>query len=290
MTTKRTLTTIYKPADRPGFLGNGHTARALIQVDFATSDPFILLMDDILDKKDDEPVGGPHPHAGFETVTLLLEGTIGDDEHKMTKGDFQKMTAGSGVIHTETISEPSRMRLLQLWLTLPKKDRWISPKVQNLPAAHVPVIARERWQAKIYAGSFAGVTSPVELVTPIIIADIQLAPSASIKELIPADFNGFFYVIEGGISLGDEQTLLKKDHVGWLNKINEPGESELNIIAGNTGARVILYVGQPQGDPIVSHGPFIADTRDEISKLYYKHAAGEMQHISTIAAERQITW
>jgi redox-sensitive bicupin YhaK (pirin superfamily) len=73
-------------------------------------------MDDILDKQDGEPVGGPHPHAGFETVSLLLEGEVGDLAHKMKAGDLQMMAAGSGIIHTETIDTKTRMRLLQLWL------------------------------------------------------------------------------------------------------------------------------------------------------------------------------
>ena len=83
MSIKRKLTKSYTPSGQPGFLGAGHTARAVVQGDYADTDPFVLLMDDILDKKDNVPVGGPHPHAGFETVSLLLEGEIGDDDHKM---------------------------------------------------------------------------------------------------------------------------------------------------------------------------------------------------------------
>ncbi len=58
--------------------------------------------------------GGPHPHAGFETVSFLLEGEIGDDAHKMKSGDFQMMTAGSGIVHTETIDKIAKMRLLDI--------------------------------------------------------------------------------------------------------------------------------------------------------------------------------
>ncbi len=118
MSNKRRLVRKYEPGDNPGFLGEGHIARALIQGDFRDTDPFILLMEDMLDKKTNEPVGGPHPHAGFETVTLMLEGEIGDEVHKMKAGDLQMMTAGGGVIHTETIDKKARMRLLQLWLNL----------------------------------------------------------------------------------------------------------------------------------------------------------------------------
>ena len=80
---KRKLIKIYTPKSEHGFLGRGHMARPVITGSFSESDPFIMLMDDVLDKKDKEPVGGPHPHAGFETVSLLLEGEIGDDAHKI---------------------------------------------------------------------------------------------------------------------------------------------------------------------------------------------------------------
>ena len=127
MLVKRKVIKSYTPSDERGFLGPDHTARAVIQVPFTVSDPFILLMDDMLDKKDNTPVGGEHPHAGFETVSLLLEGEMGDKRHKMKGGDLQIMTAGSGIVHTETMDKIASMRWLQLWLNLPKNDRWAAP-------------------------------------------------------------------------------------------------------------------------------------------------------------------
>jgi redox-sensitive bicupin YhaK (pirin superfamily) len=137
MSIKRKLIKIHTPEGQPGFLGPGHIARPVINGSFSDSDPFIMLMDDMLDKKDNEPVGGPHPHAGFETVSLLLEGEMGDEAYKMKGGDFQMMTAGSGIVHTETIEKMAKMRLLQLWLNLPKKDREAIPRLQELPLEHV---------------------------------------------------------------------------------------------------------------------------------------------------------
>ena len=103
MSHNRKLINVQTPPEQQGFMGRGHTARPVIQKPFSESDPFIVLMDDMLDKQDDKPVGGPHPHAGFETVLLLLEGEFGDSSHRIKGGDFQIMTAGSGIIHTETI-------------------------------------------------------------------------------------------------------------------------------------------------------------------------------------------
>src|SRR5215203_2511128 len=159
---KRKLIKVYTPKGEPGFLGRGHTARPVITGGFSDSDPFIMLMDDMLDKKDNEPVGGPHPHAGFETVSLLLEGEIGDETHQMKGGDFQIMTAGSGIVHTETIDKIAKMRFLQLWLNLPKRDRWVTPRVQDLPLEHVPTLSEAGVQIRLYSGHLSGLTSPVE--------------------------------------------------------------------------------------------------------------------------------
>ena len=137
---KRKLIRIETPKPERGFLGRDHTARAVITGGFSASDPFIMLMDDYLDKKDNTPVGGAHPHAGFETVSLLLEGEVGDAAHTMKGGDFQIMTAGSGIVHTETIDKVATMRLLQLWVNLPKKDRLAQPRVQDLPLEHAPTL------------------------------------------------------------------------------------------------------------------------------------------------------
>ena len=120
---QRRISRIYSvPELAPGFVGPGHLAAPVIPPeDFALSDPFILLMDDHLDIGD-RPVGGPHPHAGFETVTLLLEGSIYDrDEGGVIEaGEAQWMTAGRGIIHGENVGANGKVRLLQLWLTLPK--------------------------------------------------------------------------------------------------------------------------------------------------------------------------
>src|SRR3977135_3010477 len=107
------------PQLAPGFVGPGHMAAPVISPeDFAVDDPFILLMDDHLDIGD-RSVGGPHPHAGFETVTLILEGAIydADEGGVINTGEVQWMTAGRGIIHSENVLTRGKVRLLQLWLT-----------------------------------------------------------------------------------------------------------------------------------------------------------------------------
>lgn len=279
----RNIVSIKTPPAQPGFLGPDHIARAVVYREFQHSDPFILLMDDFLDKKDDEPVGGPHPHAGFETVSLLLEGEIGDETHTMKQGDFQMMTAGSGIVHSETIEGRSRMRLLQMWLNLPKADRWTEPRVQDMSFKSAPVAEGKGVKTVLYSGAFAGVHSPVKNHVPLIVADIRLQPGAKLAESLPGSYNAFLYVIEGDVTVGDDGQVLKINQIGWLSRGTMGETSGLTIVAGADGARVVLYAGEPQHDEIVSHGPFISDYQEEIKELYSDFRHGKMRHVSTLS-------
>jgi quercetin 2,3-dioxygenase len=287
---KTKITTVYAPHAQPGFLGKGHTARPVIAVDFEQSDPFIMLMDDRLEKTDHNPVGGPHPHAGFETVTLVLAGEIGEGEHGLKSGDLEMMTAGSGIVHTETISKPSSMHILQLWLNLPKQKRQAQPRVQHLKAAHVPTQTSDGVAVKVYSGTFAGITSPLKNHTPLIIAELKMNPNAKIEASLPSDFSSFIYLIEGSAEVGSDNTRLTKDEVGWLDRTDASGEQELAIIAGREGARLVIYAAQPQHHEIVSHGPFIADSMEEIRQLYADYRSGRMGHIHDVPKEHQFVY
>lgn len=279
------MTKVYTPPTQAGFLGKGHVARPVIQVDFVESDPFIVLMDDMIDKKDHIPVGGPHPHAGFETVSLLLEGEMGEEPHVMKAGDFEMMTAGSGVVHTETISQPTKMRLLQLWLNLPKSDRHAPPRLQRLSSGQVPERSENGTTVRVYSGSFAGLTSPITNYTPITIAQLSMKPDVVTVQQIPARFNTFLYVIEGSILVGDDKKLLSRNQVGWLDIYGQYAGSELSVQSGNDGAHFVLYSAEPQNHDIVAHGPFIADSMDEIRGLYSEYRQGRMAHIDELAGD-----
>jgi len=278
----RKLVIVQTPSPHAGFLGPGHVARAVVKDNFPETDPFIVLMDDMLDVPDGEPVGGPHPHAGFETVTLVLEGKLSDSAEGLSAGDFQMMTAGKGIIHTESIAPRTRIRILQLWLTLPKSVRWTTPRVQNLHFENVPKIAKDGLEIRVYSGSFGGISSPVLNYTPVIIADIQLRPGVSTVQFIPAAYNTFLYVIDGNVEVGQEKKSLQQGQVGWLDKLSGDSQSELELTAGKSGGRLILYSAQPQHDRIVSYGPFIGDRPQDIVRLYEEYQTGQMKHVSVL--------
>ena len=287
---KRELTNIYTPKKERGFLGAGHTARPLLMGNFTHTDPFIALMDDDLDKKDNSPAGGPHPHAGFETVSLLIDGEIVEMLESMKKGDFQIMTAGSGIVHTETINEPTKGRLLQLWLDLPKQSRWTTPRLQILPASHVPVSEKDGIQLRLYSGSLNGLSSPIKNNVPLIVTEVTMGPGLSTTLEIPANFNTFLVVISGSVAVGEDGKQLTKDDVGWLDYYDVEMQSQLILKSGTDGIRLVLYAAKPVGEQIVSHGPFIADSEDEIAPLYQRFRSGKMEHIANAAESQRITY
>ena len=229
---RRIARVVTVPPLGPGFVGPGHLAAQVVSPeDFLLNDRFIVLMDDHLDIGD-RTVGEPHPHAGFETVTLLLDGAICDrDEGGVIEaGEVQWMTAGRGIIHGENVATKGKVRLLQLWLTLPKDQRWTTPGFQ------------------------------------------------------PTSNNGFAYLIDGSIQVGG--AVLNRGQIGWLDRPNDEGTSVLHVVSGEDGARLVLYAGQPQGDTIVSHGPLIGDSKEDIVRLYTEYRAGEFVRMTELATGR----
>lgn len=282
---RRIARTVTPPPLAPGFVGPGHLAAPLLNgADFAATDPFIMLMDDHLDIGD-RPVGGPHPHAGFETVTLLLDGTIfdADEGGELHAGEVQWMTAGRGIIHGENVATRGKVRLLQLWLTLPKSQRWTEPGFQDIHDSQVPVRRENGATVRVYSGASGEQESSTRNYVPVTLVEISLDAKASFEQELPASYNGFVFVVSGSASVGENVAPLATGQVGWLDRPAQAGSSTLRMIAGTEGARLVLYAGQPQGDPIVSHGPFIGDSKDDIARLYQEYRAGTFDRLSELA-------
>jgi redox-sensitive bicupin YhaK (pirin superfamily) len=291
MTTHRRIARVVTvPPLAPGFVGPGHRAAQVVSPeDFALQDPFIMLADDHLDIGD-RPVGGPHPHAGFETVTLILDGAIYDrDEGGVIRaGEVQWMTAGSGIVHGENVHTQGTVRLLQLWLALPREQRWTEPAFQDVHADAVPVRREPGVQARVYSGSSGTMRSVTRNHVPVTMVEFAMDAGADVEQDLPVEYNGFLFVIEGSIQVGDEPAVLKTGQVGWLDRPSGAGASVVRIVAGEHGARVVLYAGQPQGNAIVSHGPFIGDSRDDIVRLYTEYRAGQFERMSALARKKRI--
>jgi redox-sensitive bicupin YhaK (pirin superfamily) len=287
---RRIARVVTVPPPTTGFIGPGHLASQVLgTADFALTDPFIMLADDRLDIGERQ-LGAPHPHAGFETVTLLLDGEIYDrDEGGVIKaGEVQWMTAGKGIIHSENVATRGKVRLLQLWLTLPKARRWMPPAFQDVHTDAVPVRREPGVAIRIYSGASGHARSSTRNQVPVTIAELLMDPGASVDQDVPVSYNGFVYVLQGSVRIGEDARLLTADQTGWLDRPEGDGPSVLRFTAGDDGARVVLYAGQPQGDAIVSHGPFIGDSNEDIARLYAEYRAGRFARMSELARLRSV--
>ena len=271
---RRLARVITLPPPARGQFGPDHTVIEVIQPgEWADADPFILLMDDRIDGK---LVGGPHPHAGFETVTFLVDGDMGSEGGvgRLAPGDVEWTTAGSGIVHGSTGIE-GRMRVLQLWVTLPKAQRWTEPDHQLVPVADAPTRREPGAEVRLYSGSTGTLRSETRNRVPMTLVDVRLDPGASIDQAVPLSHNGFLYVLEGNARMGADGTPLTVGQVGWLDRHDGDGEGAVRI--ANHGAsrlRVLFYSGQRQQVPIVSHGPFIGDSREDIVRSYERYRSG----------------
>jgi hypothetical protein len=124
------------------------------------------------------------PTAGFETVTLILDGAIYDRDEGGTinAGEVQWMTAGRGIIHGENVATKGRVRLLQLWLTLPRSGRWPAPGFQDIHADAVPVRREPGVDVRLYSGASGGLQSATRNHVPVTIAEIALDPGAAFEK------------------------------------------------------------------------------------------------------------
>lgn len=168
------------PPAGPGFDGPAHTAAAVIPPgDFKATDPFFLMMDDRVSMAG--RFGGAHPHAGLETVTFMLKGTLRDLGGELLEDDVEWMTAGSGIVHSEETVVPEGMRLLQLWVVLPVSQRHIKPRVQLLSRDLMPVRREPGVEARIYSGQSGGIEAKTTNVVPITLVDVRLEAGASFE-------------------------------------------------------------------------------------------------------------
>jgi hypothetical protein len=201
-------------------------------------------------------------------------------------GDVQWMTAGAGVVHSEMPEEGfrakgGRMHGFQIWVNLPHKDKMMKPRYQELPDAGIPVAesADKKVKVKVIAGQSLGKRAAIDTVTPIACLHMTLQPGGSLDQPLPADHNGFAYVISGAGEFGAEKIPARAHQMVIFGT---PGETVR--IANPAGAaaslELLLLAGVPLKEPVVRYGPFVMNTEAEIHQAIHDYQAGRMGEIN----------
>ena len=261
---------------------------------FSDFDPFLLL-DEMgpMDVTPGEAKGAPdHPHRGFETVTYLLSGEM---EHKdssghagrLRSGDVQWMTAGAGVVHAEMPSAEfqrtgGRMHGFQLWVNLPRRDKMVKPRYQEIPLATIPkaTSADGLVSVSVIAGEAMGEKAVIETRTPIIYLHYRLEPGGVATQRVPKNYNAFAYVVDGAGLFGAEHELGGDGQM----VIFAPDGDEVRIenpANADTPLEVLLIAGVPLNEPIARYGPFVMNTEAEIHQAFEDYRRGRMGAINS---------
>ena len=231
-----------------GAEGDGAEVQRLFPIHgFMNFDPFVLW-----DHFSVSPGCGfpDHPHRGFEGITYIFEGSMHHKDNlgnnsTVFPGGLQRFTAGSGIVHSEMPASGSTTKGIQLWVNLPQSLKKIKPAYQQLDADAVP----ERNIEGGVVRQLIGGASSLELKTSVCYLDIQLKMDAGFIETIPDEFRGVAYVVEGQVEIHTE--LLSAGQALFFE-----GLEQLEINA-KSNTRVILCYGQPHGEAIRQHGPYV---------------------------------
>ena len=243
-------------------------------------DPFLMLDAFRNDNPDDYIAGFPdHPHRGFETVTYMIAGRLrhrdsAGNEGLLENGGVQWMTAGRGLVHSEMPEqEEGLMEGFQLWLNLPARDKMTEPGYRDLEEKDIPVFSTPHGAVvKLIAGESHGVVGAmVREATEPLYADIELASGSHFEHALPAAFNAFVYVYRGTAMIGGKR--VKAGRMAILG--NDPGSDGVRIDTGDEAARALLIAGHPLNEPIVQHGPFVMNTKEEIRAAIEDFRAGK---------------
>jgi redox-sensitive bicupin YhaK (pirin superfamily) len=251
--------------------------------------PFLLL--DHAGPHDFPPAAKPrgvewHPHRGFETVTLVLEGEVDHEDTagnggRIGAGEVQWMTAGSGLLHKEMHSAEftrrgGRFHALQLWVNLPAKSKMTAPRYQTLTARDIPSVALPGGggELRVIAGEFGGVKGPAETFTPVNLFELRLRARGGAKLDLRDGYGAGLYVVSGRIAVNGEAA-----GEGELVVLERKGAEA--SIEGISDAVVFVMNGQPINEPVAGYGPFVMNTPQEIQRAFKDYHAGLLGTIPT---------
>lgn len=254
----------------------------------AAADPFLLL--DHVGPQFNAPndtVGAPwHPHRGFETVSYILDGEIAHHDTTggggvIREGDTQWMTAGSGILHDELPTERmyragGPFHAVQLWVNLPPHLKMTPPRYQAITKEALRLLTSHDGGAliRLVAGDLGGFVGPGATHTPITYAHATIAPGATLTVPWNRTFTAFAYVLTGRGTAGSDRRPVE----GGQLVVFGSGD-ELTVAAPDARAEpvdVLLLGGLPIRAPIVHHGPFVMNSREEIVRALDDFHAGRL--------------
>jgi redox-sensitive bicupin YhaK (pirin superfamily) len=248
--------------------------------DFTTKDGWRMYHGEVV------PGFPAHPHRGFETVTVVLNGYVDhSDSHgasgRYGNGDVQWMTAGSGLQHSEMFplidkNNPNPLELFQIWLNLPKAKKFSQPHYKMLWAEDIPIVTEKDKNGKlteitVIAGKLNDVTAPSpaqdswanKAENDVGIWLIKMEANA--QWTIPAsplEVNRSLYFYRGS-TINITGIKIESYH-----SVDLLADQPVVVENGDKDALLLLLQGKPINEPVVQHGPFVMNSAEEIQQAF----------------------
>lgn len=277
----RTIKKIHKPIFER--IADLTTYRAIPTTSIDYLDPFLFLNHhgpQIYPPNNNGLPFGPHPHRGMETITFILDGDIAHldsngEKSVIKSGGVQWMTAGKGLIHSEISSKEfkqdgGKLEILQLWVNLPAKEKMRQPYYKGLQKEQIPNVSSDDGLTKIniISGQYQGVEGLFESVIGLHMYTFEFKKNADFTLDISKEDNIFFYLVRGKLTVNGAMTnkmsLVEFDH----------NEETISIHA-ETDSFLLFGFALPLNEPVVSQGPFVMNTREEIIQAYEDYRNGK---------------
>ena len=225
-----------------------------------------------------------HPHRGFETITIVNKGFCDHSDSlgaagRFGQGDVQWMTAGRGVQHSEMFpllnkDTDNTLELFQIWLNLPKSDKFVEPYFKMLWGEDIPIVQDGLCTVKVIAGRYKGNMAPLptpnswaaNLDNDVAIWNIGI-PANETLVLPKADEvpNRTLYFYEGGtITIDGEEVQVNSG-------VHLRSDLDAELAAGNNDAHLLILQGKPINEPVAQQGPFVMNTHEELHQAFEEY-------------------
>ncbi len=222
-----------------------------------------------------------HPHRGFETLTVVRKGMVDHSDSaggagRYGDGDLQWMTAGSGLMHSEMFplihkDKENPLELFQIWLNLPKKSKMERPDYKMFWSEDIPNFRHKNAYVEVLAGQLFDYKSPTP-PTPswandpenhVGVYNIQLDENSVFQ--LPATAQGVnrtIYFYEGA------ELKIEGETIPDYHAVDVESTVPLAFETGNMKVKFLVLQGRPINEPVVQHGPFVMNTRQEIQEAF----------------------
>jgi hypothetical protein len=227
----------------------------------------------------------PHPHRGFDAVTILFEGemqhrdTTGD-HGRLSGGDVQWMSSGAGILHEESqpqdfLEKGGVLNGIQLWVNVPSKDKKTPAKYQDISKDSIPVIETGGVKERLIAGNYKNSTGPAKTSTILTAVHGIMSAGSEVNIEATEGYTMLIYITKGEVTVNESSGIVK---AGEITLFENTG-NELSLSA-KTETEYLMLTGEPINEPVVQYGPFVMNTMGEIKQAFLDYREGKFGELN----------